>query len=62
MRLLLNTSIAILALGTAFSPCITAQTPVELGKVKWGRDLEAAKKKSAATGKPVFVQFQEVPG
>ena len=39
-----------------------AQETVELGKVKWNRDLEAAKALSAKTGKPMFVQFQEVPG
>ena len=38
------------------------QTPVEVGQVKWKRDIEQAKTISAKTGKPVFVQFQEVPG
>ena len=37
-------------------------TPVELGQVKWNRDLEKAKAASKQTGKPLFVQFQEVPG
>ena len=36
--------------------------PVELGAVKWGRDVELAKKTSARTGKPIMVLFQEVPG
>jgi len=36
--------------------------PVEVGHVRWGRDLDAALQKSAETGKPVFVLFQEVPG
>lgn len=40
----------------------TAATPVELGKVKWGRDLAAAKTTSSRTGKPILVLFQEVPG
>lgn len=35
---------------------------IEIGKVDWTRDLAAAKKKSKATGKPIFLQFQEVPG
>jgi hypothetical protein len=39
-----------------------ADPPVELGQVDWGRDLEAAKRQSAETGKPVLVLFQEVPG
>ncbi len=36
--------------------------PVELGKVKWNRDLAKAKKQSASSGKPILVLFQEVPG
>ena len=43
------------------SPAI-AQERIELGKVKWLRGLENAKALSAKTGKPIFVQFQEVPG
>ncbi len=39
-----------------------AQVPVELGKVKWNRDFEKAKATSLRSGKPLFVQFQEVPG
>ena len=38
------------------------QSQVELGQVDWNRDLEAAKTLSSQTGKPLFVQFQEVPG
>jgi hypothetical protein len=34
----------------------------ELGNVAWGRDLDAAKAKSAKTGKPILLLFQEVPG
>ncbi len=41
---------------------VTVNEQVELGAVKWNRDLDAAKKKSAETGKPVLVLFQEVPG
>lgn len=36
--------------------------PEELGQVAWGRDLDAAKAKSAQTGKPILLLFQEVPG
>jgi len=39
-----------------------ANDRVELGKVTWNRDLDKAKALSAKTGKPLFVQFQEVPG
>ncbi len=35
---------------------------VEVGTVRWGRDLDGAFKKSKASGKPVFLLFQEVPG
>jgi len=34
----------------------------ELGSVKWQRDFEAAKKSSQASGKPLLLLFQEVPG
>ena len=40
----------------------TATNPVEVGNVRWGRDFDAALKMSAASGKPVLVLFQEVPG
>lgn len=36
--------------------------PVELGAIDWIRDLDKAKEVSNETGKPLFVQFQEVPG
>lgn len=35
---------------------------VEVGKVKWGRDIDAALKESKKSGRPVLVLFQEVPG
>lgn len=41
---------------------IHADSPVELGSVNWLRDLEKAKELSSESGKPLFVQFQEVPG
>ncbi|MEM7231063.1 MAG: hypothetical protein AAF517_02740 [Planctomycetota bacterium] len=36
--------------------------PTELGAVRWGRDLDAALVQSKASGKSVFLLFQEVPG
>ncbi len=39
-----------------------ANDQIELGKVNWNRDLEKAQAVSLKTGKPMFVQFQEVPG
>jgi hypothetical protein len=38
------------------------RAPVELGRVRWERDLERGLATSAAGGKPVFLLFQEVPG
>lgn len=38
------------------------KNPVELGKVRWTRDLDAAYKQSKKTKKPIFAFFQEVPG
>lgn len=35
---------------------------VELGLVRWGRDLDAAQRNSATSGKPILLLFQEVPG
>ena len=37
-------------------------TPVELGMVKWSRDLEAARNLSKTTDRPILMLFQEVPG
>lgn len=35
---------------------------IEVGLVRWGRDLEVAQKESAESGKPILLLFQEVPG
>jgi len=47
-----------------FSPSGHAEPdqPVELGTVKWSRDLDAALEASKKSAKPVFLLFQEVPG
>jgi len=37
-------------------------TPVELGRVAWQRDHEAAFATAKSSGKPVLLFFQEVPG
>ena len=39
-----------------------AQNPVELGRVSWGRDHDAALARAKRERKPVFCLFQEVPG
>lgn len=38
------------------------KNPVEVGKVKWERDYEAALVSAKKSGKPIFLLFQEVPG
>lgn len=64
-------SISLLACGQQGSTVTEVETSgvsqvmdqtVELGKVQWNRDLEQARKLAAESGKPMFVQFQEVPG
>jgi len=39
-----------------------AQNPRELGLVRWGRSLDAARAESRRTGRPVLLLFQEIPG
>lgn len=51
--------LSILALMSAST--LSAQ-PIELGKVKWLRNYEEALQESSASGKPVLILFQEVPG
>jgi hypothetical protein len=36
--------------------------PVEVGDVHWLRDVEAGRNQAKATGKPLLILFQEVPG
>lgn len=36
--------------------------PKELGSVSWYRSLDVAVAVAKADGRPLFVQFQEVPG
>lgn len=53
-----------LLVGSLLVSCIASSkdNPVELGKVDWKTDHDAALALSAKTGKPVFLLFQEVPG
>lgn len=39
-----------------------ANQQVEVGLVKWQRNLDEAKAESAKTNKPIMLLFQEVPG
>lgn len=41
---------------------VVARQPGELGKVSWWRDEQVAQQQAKASGKPVLVLFQEVPG
>ncbi|MEJ6578279.1 MAG: hypothetical protein QNL33_19905 [Akkermansiaceae bacterium] len=52
-----------LALFCLLNSCQTApEQPVELGTVKWSRDLDQSLAAAKASGKPVFLIFPEVPG
>lgn len=63
MKMVIGFAISTLALAVLLQVNSSyGQTSVEVGQVKWNRDLEAAKKIGGRTGKPLFVQFQEVPG
>ena len=44
------------------TPSFAARNPIEVGDVTWSRDYEANLKLSAASGKPILLLFQEVPG
>lgn len=37
-------------------------SPVELGAIDWGRDLDDAQSQARQSGKPILILFQEVPG
>ena len=47
---------------SALSADDRSANPVEVGKVAWGRDLDAALAESEESGKPVLLLFQEAPG
>lgn len=36
--------------------------PVEIGSVRWLTSFKAARAAAASSGKPIFLQFTEVPG
>lgn len=39
-----------------------SERSVELGAVNWNRDWSETERRSAESGKPILVLFQEVPG
>ena len=51
-----------LAAAFGLAPIAETDNPQELGRVRWGRDLEAALSASQENGKPVLILFQEIPG
>ena len=56
------TTLIILSIGMTAFGGEARNNPIEVGDVRWGRDLDAAFEHSAKTGKPVLVLFQEIPG
>jgi hypothetical protein len=59
--------IAVPALVVVIAAALPAQgdapkNPKELGAVRWHRDLGAGLEQAKALARPVFLQFQEVPG
>jgi hypothetical protein len=56
MRLLLT------LLSASMTICLPAQSPVELGDIRWLRSWPEAEARSRAERKPILVLFQEVPG
>nr|MDJ0789966.1 VPGUxxT family thioredoxin-like (seleno)protein, type 2 [Myxococcota bacterium] len=62
----MNARRALLVLGLVLLALLSAgvgsSAPAELGRVEWGRDLNAALARAGKEGPPLFVLFQEVPG
>jgi hypothetical protein len=62
--------LAAVLLSLLVAPCVLAaeertdpsSQPKELGLVHWYRDLEKGIQSARAADKPLFLQFQEVPG
>jgi hypothetical protein len=56
--------------GATVACCVTvvaaaassSSPPVEIGTIGWMTSLRAAKAESGRTGKPIFLQFTEIPG
>ena len=58
MKLVLNLAAILAVTGLP----LLAQNPVELGTVKWQRDIRQATSLAKQKNKPVFILFQEIPG
>ena len=48
--------------GASWPKLSSADQPIEMGTVRWNRDYEAAMLLARETDRPLFVQFQEIPG
>lgn len=53
---------AVVTLAAGLIEVALADNPTELGRVNWQRDYDAAMSRAREAGKPVFLQFQEIPG
>ena len=62
MKLLLPSVCFLLAPPVIAQVPTTGVNPEELGRVRWLRDFDAAKKRAKKERKPVLLLFQEVPG
>ncbi len=60
MRIL--TVFLVLTIGTTTFAGESLNNPIEVGNVHWQRDFDAALLKSAESGRPLLVLFQEIPG
>ena len=63
MKKIIHLTLTMLAISSArCEPQRATSNPIAVGTVVWGRDYNAALASAKATGKPVFLLFQEVPG
>jgi hypothetical protein len=61
MRAVFISGLAVAAL-VAVSMAGAAESPAELGAVRWVRDLDEGLRSARERGKPVLLLFSEVPG
>lgn len=62
MRNRFTCSAVVFALTATSAAAVPRDNPRELGRVAWQRDFEKSLAESGASGKPIFLLFQEVPG
>lgn len=59
---ILGYSVAVAACSAPTMLSVSSETPREFGAVRWQHRLEPALEGSAASGRPVLLLLQEVPG